>query len=182
MGAAAVGSSPWGVAMNPNTNRIYVANAGSNNVPVIEDPSCRRHSATAGCLRFGGTLRRSGWTGGGAGRPHGRRLVRQEAVGDVGVLGAPAPGVRVSTSLTFLEGGLGHPVPRPGDNTRWLPSRRAHQEAGLSPASDVSSAWGRRPAVSLTASQCPFLSPNLFASSCYGALVTAFSALTCPWP
>ena len=38
MGAAAVGSSPWGVAMNPNTNRIYVANAGSNNVPVIEDP------------------------------------------------------------------------------------------------------------------------------------------------
>ena len=38
MGAAAVGSSPGGVAMNPNTNRIYVANAGSNNVSVIEDP------------------------------------------------------------------------------------------------------------------------------------------------
>jgi YVTN family beta-propeller protein len=38
MGAAAVGSSPWGVAMNPDTNRIYVANAGSNNVSVIEDP------------------------------------------------------------------------------------------------------------------------------------------------
>ena len=38
MGAAAVGSSPWGVAMNPNTNRVHVANAGSNNVSVIEDP------------------------------------------------------------------------------------------------------------------------------------------------
>jgi len=38
MGAAAVGSSPWGVAMNLNTNHICVANAGSNNVSVIEDP------------------------------------------------------------------------------------------------------------------------------------------------
>ena len=31
-----VGSHPMGVAVNPNTNRIYVANTWSNNVSVID--------------------------------------------------------------------------------------------------------------------------------------------------
>ena len=33
----AVGSNPYGVAVNPNTNRIYVANYGDDTVSVIED-------------------------------------------------------------------------------------------------------------------------------------------------
>lgn len=31
-----VGSAPWGIDVNPTTNRIYVANAGSNTVSVID--------------------------------------------------------------------------------------------------------------------------------------------------
>src|SRR5437879_1886640 len=31
-----VGSTPYHAAVNPNTNRIYVANYGSNNVSVID--------------------------------------------------------------------------------------------------------------------------------------------------
>ena len=35
----AVGNNPGGVAVNPNTNRIYVANSGSGNVSVIDGAS-----------------------------------------------------------------------------------------------------------------------------------------------
>src|SRR2546427_8205380 len=34
-----VGNSPWGVSVNPNTNKIYVANSGSNFVSVIDGSS-----------------------------------------------------------------------------------------------------------------------------------------------
>jgi len=33
----AVGSDPWGVAVNPDANRIYVANGNDDTVSVIED-------------------------------------------------------------------------------------------------------------------------------------------------
>ncbi|MED3297157.1 YVTN family beta-propeller repeat-containing protein, partial [Bacillus thuringiensis] len=31
-----VGSSPFGVGVNPSTNRIYITNANNNNVSVID--------------------------------------------------------------------------------------------------------------------------------------------------
>src|SRR6266480_2274598 len=42
-----VGSSPFGVGVNPNTNRIYVSNRSSNNVSVI-DGSTNTVIATVG--------------------------------------------------------------------------------------------------------------------------------------
>ena len=36
LGNVTVGTRPFGVAVNPLTNKIYVANGGSNNVTVID--------------------------------------------------------------------------------------------------------------------------------------------------
>ena len=39
VGTIAVGSKPWDVAVNPNTNRLYAANEASNDVSVIDEAS-----------------------------------------------------------------------------------------------------------------------------------------------
>ncbi len=42
VGTVTVGTTPVGVAINPATNKIYVANQGSNNVTVINGGSLAR--------------------------------------------------------------------------------------------------------------------------------------------
>src|SRR5438552_1275181 len=39
IGTIAVGSAPWGVAVNPTTNRVYVANFNAGSVSVIDGGS-----------------------------------------------------------------------------------------------------------------------------------------------
>ena len=44
----AAGTNPYAVAVNPVTNKIYVANDGSNNVTVIDGATNATTTVTAG--------------------------------------------------------------------------------------------------------------------------------------
>src|SRR2546426_10047722 len=47
-----VGIQPWGVAVNPVTNKIYVANLYSNNVTVIDESNNTTETVAVGVRRI----------------------------------------------------------------------------------------------------------------------------------